>query len=355
MLKYTFSSNALFALMGLYSGKLVPLPQFPKEIPVQIILDRTGTIRAMRNQLEQLNFVPGIKLKNWGHLATLSPQEEHYTLFDLWQGLFLCDLKKEKKPVFLSTQPSCAWNNKGTKIAYADEHYLGVYDIPKNIKKTYPFPPNNLGMIRVVFSIAWSPQDDKLLYAFLEDYPQQGSNLFQITIIDKQGKELGTKLLQHLGPLCWLSDEEILLVANPSSQKTGEIIIWNYQTNKSTILFDNLTGACNNLCFNQSSSSLAYTLSRDETGEKELYLYTLTQSKPTKIKSLIFPIHNLQWTKDNTLIFWEEINNSINIIKKTGEEITKFKGFLPPKSVEHRFLYFPEEPKEEPLPLFLSP
>ena len=355
LLNNPFSSDALFALMGLHSGRIVSLSQFPQEIPVQIILNHTGTIRAMRNQLEPLDFIPGTALENWGHLATLSPQEKYYTLFDLWQGLFLYSLTEEKKPIFLSTQPSCTWNNKGTKLAYADHHYLGVYDPLKNIKKIYPFPQNNLGTVKVIFSIAWSPLDDKLLYAFLEDYPQQGSDFFQIKIIDNKGKELATKFLQHLGPLCWLSDKEILLVLNPNSQETGNFIIWNYQTNKTTILFDNLAGICNNLCFNHSSSSLAYTIFRDEDGQEDLYLYNLTDKNPTKIKSFILPIHNLQWTKDNTLIFWEEINNSISIIKTTGETLTKFKGFLPDKSVANKFLYFPEEPKEEQLPLYLSP
>jgi hypothetical protein len=355
LLKYPFSSDALFALMGLHSGRLVSLPQFPQEIPVQIILDHNGTIRAMRNQLEPPNFIHGTALENWGHLATLSPHEKHYTFFNLWQGLFLCNLEKEKKPIFLSTQPSCTWNNKGTKLAYADEHYLGIYDTQKNIKKIYPFPSTNPGTVRVVFSIAWNPQDDKLLYTFLEDYPQQGSDIFQITVIDNKGRELATKILQHLGPLCWLSDKEILLVLNPNQQTTGKFIIWNYQTNKTTILFDNLTGVCNNLCFDHSSSSLAYTIFRDEDGQEELYLYSLTHKKPTKIKSFVFPIHNLQWTKENTLIFWEETNNSINMIKKTGETLSKFTGFLPEKSSAYKFLYFPEEPKEEPLPLFLSP
>lgn len=352
--EYPFSSEAIFALMGLHSGKLISLPQFPREIPVQIILDPTGTIRAMRNELEQHTFIPGTVLEGWGHLATLSPNEKYYTLYNLWEGLFLHNLEGKKPPVFLSTQPLCTWNSQGTELAYADQHCLGIFNPQSNIKKIYPFPQNNLGTVRVVTSIAWSPQNDKLCYAFLEDFPQQGSDFFQIIIQDKNGKKLAAKTIENLGPLCWLTEEVILIVVNPSEQETGQIILWNYQTDKATFLVEELTGLCNNLCFNQQSSSLAYTMAKNENGQEELYLYTLAHKKSTKIKSFVFPLSNLQWAQDNHLIFWEEINNSINIINETGETIKKLTGFLPEKSAAHKFLYFPEEPGEEPLPLYLS-
>ena len=353
--EYPFSSEALFALRGLYSGKLISLPQFPRGIPVQIILDHTGTIRAMSNEQEPCKFISGTALKSWGHLATLSPTEKYYTLFNLWEGLFLHNLEEKMAPVFLTTHPLCSWNNAGTKLAYADQHYLGVLDLPQNIKKIYPFPSNDLGTVRVVTAIAWSPQDEQLCYAFLEDYPQQGSDIFQITILNKNGKELATKTIENLGPICWLTEELILIVVNPSEQETGKFMIWNYKTNKSTTIFNQLEGFCNNLSFNHKSQSLAYTTAGDGDWQESLYLFTLKEKKVRQIKSFISPLYHLQWTQDNTLIFWEEINNSINIIKETGEILKKFTGFLPEKGAANRFLYFPEEPREEALPLYLSP
>lgn len=352
---YPYTSQAIFALMGLHSGKLINLSQFPREIPVQIIIDQNGKIRAMRNELENNPKTPGLKLDKWGHLATLSPNQQYYTLYHFWNGLTLHSIDDKKtSSESLATLPLCSWNNDGTKLAYTEQNYIGTFDIQNRIKKLYPFPQNNLGMVRVVTSIAWSPQSDKLLYSYLEDFPQQGSDFFQLSILDCQGKELATKVINNLGPICWLSQDTIAIVINPSEEETGKILFWNYQTNKDTLFLTGFTGLCNNFCLNHQTNTLALTIAKDDNWQERLYLHNMNTKITTNIKLFIFPIHNLQWTKDNKLIFWDEINNTINILNDRGEILKKTRGFLPDKSVSENFLFFPAKPLDEPLPLYLN-
>jgi len=360
--EYPYSSQTIYALMGLHTGKLVSLSQFPCDILVQIILDENGSIRAMRNKVEHHHNLPGKALETWGHLATLSPNENYYTLYHLWSGLNLYTFKHNNNSVYLSAQPLCAWSHCGTKLAYADHHHLGIYNTQKCINKVYPFPQNHLGTVRVVTSLAWNPQDDRLLYTYLEDFPQQGSDFMQLAVLDHNGKELATKTVENLGPVCWLTKEIIAIVINPSfmlfnpseEDKTGKILLWNYQTDNTTLLSQNLKGYCYNLCLNQQATSLYYTITKDENWQEDLYFYNLTTKKTTKIKSFNFPVYNLQCSKDNTLIFWDRVNNSISLIKETGELLNKYTGFLPEKSVAQNFLFFLEEPLEEPLPVWIS-
>lgn len=358
--RYSYSSQAIFALMGLHSGKLVSLSQFPSNITVQVILDENGSIRAMRNKIEHHQNVPGKALETWGHLATLSPKEKHYTLYHFWQGLYLHSFKNNDQPVYLSTQPLCAWSNKGTKLAYADHQHLGIYNTETNTNKIFPFPHNSLGTVRVVTSLDWNSQDDKILYTYLEDFPQQGSDFMQITVLDQNGKELATKTVENLGPVCWLTKEIIAIVINPpflfdsSEEETGKIILWDYQNDKTTHLVQELKGYCYNLCLNQQATLLYYTLTNKENWQEELYLHNLETKKTTKINTFNFPVYNLQCSKDNIFIFWDRINNAINLMDENGEILNKYAGFLPEKSVAQNFLFFPEEPLDEPLPVWFS-
>jgi hypothetical protein len=215
--------------------------------------------------------------------------------------------------------------------------------------------------VRAVTSLAWNPLDDRLLYTYLEDFPQQGSDFMQITVLDHSGKELATKTVENLGPVCWLTKDIIAIVINPSflfnpsaEDETGKIILWNYQTDQTTLLVQDQKGSCYNLCLNQQATALYYTITNDENWQEELYFYNFETRKSTKIKTFNFPVYNLQCSKDNIFIFWDRINNSINLMKETGEILNKYTGFLPEKSVAQKFLFFTEEPLEEPLPVWLS-
>lgn len=356
LISYPFSSQTTVALMGIHSGRLVSLPQYPSETPSQVFLDKTGAIRAMRNQLNSYPFVPGTPMDNGGHQATLSPNEKYYTTFTLWEGLYLYDLEKRETPLFLSNQPLCSWNKTGTKIAYVDDNFLGIFDTEKKQHKYYSFPHTNPDTVRVVTSIDWHPQYELLLYTFLEDYPELGSDFCQIGILDKNGNEITTKVWENLGPCCWLSEEMILVVTNPSAQKTGKIFFWNYKTDKTEVLLNELAGNCNNLCYNSHENSLAFTIASNwkEGLAEDLYVFSCLEKEPQKIKSFIYPIRYLQWTTDNTLVFWEEVDNTIHQLTENGQQLLKATGFLPEKGAAQRFIYFLEEPFEEPLPLFLS-
>jgi len=353
IITYSYEPDALFALMGLYSGTLLDLAEFPCEIPVQIILTKSGTIRAMRNIIEHHPPTQGEFLSNFGHYATLNPNEEYYTIYDYLKGLSLYNLKDPQAPVSLSSLPLCAWNNEGTKLAYADNYFLGIYAPQEKNNKRYFFPNNNLGTVRIVTSLAFNPQDDRLFYSFLEDYPQQGSNVFQLNVLDMKGNTLATKVVENLGPACWLSQNIIVFVLNPSESELGKIVLWNYRFNKTRLLL-NFQGYCQNLCVNYQTNTLAYAIAQETNWQEELSLYDLTTNKATMIKSFISPLHHLQWTKDNLLIFWDEINNTITILNEKGELIKKTSGFLPEKSVAKNFLFFPEKPISEALPLYLS-
>lgn len=361
LISYPYSPEIIVALMGIHSGRLVSLEQFPPETPIQVFLDKTGTIRAMRNKLEYYPIAGGTLMDHWGHQATLSPNEKYYTTFNFWEGLFVHSLTNKESSFFLSTQPLCSWNKSGTNIAYAGEHFLGIFDTNKKKNKYYQFPRKNPDInpdiVRVVTCIDWNPQNETLLYAFLEDYSDLGSNLFQVSVLDKNGKEMTNRVFENLVSACWFSEDVILLVTNPGEQKTGTILFWNYKTNKTWLLVNNLAGFCNNFCYNSDKKILAYTITREwEKGfTEDLYVFSFSDGNLRKIKSFIFPIRHLQWAEDDTLIFGDELNNTINNLNENGQELHKTTGFLPEKGAAKRFLYFPEEPFEEPLPLFLSP
>lgn len=352
--KYPYIPEIAVGLIGPHSGKLIPLSQFPVAKPAQIIMTPNGTVRALFNRLTSLACLPGTTLKQ-GLLASLSPTEKHYTLFNLEQGLSLHNLTTEAEAIFLTNDLPSAWNSSGTQIAFVQENSLVLYEITRQLKKTYPLPSPQEGLSRVIFSLAWSPLDDKLLFTFLEEEAQQSSALLQVMIMDQQGQFLGSTFWENPGPFCWLSNEEILLISNPGPLEKGEIIIWNCQTGEKKTLQTNLNGFCHNLCLHPTNSFLAFTFYLPENQQENLYLYKPTQSQLTKIKSSIFPLTNLQWGPQNTLVYGDEINNTIIMINDSGEEIAEFGGFLPPQAVQERLLYFPEKPQEKPLPLFLSP
>lgn len=360
IVSYPYSSQTLIAWMGKHSGRLLTLQQFPSPCSVEIILDHTGTIRAMRNKPDNYAFIPGTALKGWGEMATLSPSEKYYTLFNWSDGLLLYSLAEHEPPFFLSTQPVCAWNNAGTKIAFTTPQDIGVFDINNPVDNTASFNEPTPEIVKVVTSLEWSPLDEKILYTYLEDYPDQGSGFFQIAVLGKSGKELAKKSSENLGACCWLSEEAILLILNSDGQETGKIIIWNYQTGETSFLPISFNGICRNLAYNRQEQVLAYTITNDFIDNLFIFplsekIFSTEKSPEITIKTFLSPLHHLQWSKDNALFFWDEINNVITKTNKTGEILSKHAGYLPEKGLASRFLYFEEEPCAEPLPIFLSP
>jgi len=354
---YPLDDNVFIMLAGIRSGSITSLKNFPHNIPVEIILNKAGKVRAMQNKLLQYAAPNGIVLDCSGHTATISPNEKYYTVFSHSEGLSLHELEKTKKPLFLSSHHICTWNNKGTKIAFCGDTFLGVYDTDTNTRTLYPFSQKNNDLIKTITSLDWNPSNENLLCTYLEDYPQQGSSSFQMIVLNNTGKILASKIVENLGPSYWLSEEEILYIQNPCYDNTGQAIVWNYKTNKTYLLLETLNTPCYNLCYNRQHNSIIYTISKDQ-GE-ELYYISLTENMTLKIKYMLgffpYPIRNLQWSQNSTIFYWEELTNTINEIDKHGNLLSKFSGFLPEKGVSLKFLYFLEEPIEKPLQLHLSP
>lgn len=378
------ATQATISLVGEHAGRILNLQEFPTMIPVEISLDDTGTVQTMRNKPEENPVIPGVPLHEKGYLATLSPAENYYTLFHYLDGLFLYELAPaqnntgqnpaDNPPVFLSTEPICAWNKSGTKLAYTSPDHIEILTLPAlpanpplKEKQYIPlYPENNpinaerhadyREIVRVVISLEWSPNEQALLASYLEDLPSIGSTYFQVAVFSPDGEELAKKSAENLGACCWLSKESILLMFNAEEKSAGKAVLWNWQNNETRELPFSYDGYCSNLCYNPGNKTIAYTITADFSDQ--LYLHPWEESPPQAISPLQmmpFPIRHLQWTKDDCLLFWDEINNAITKINVHGEILCKYQGYLPEKSVASRFLYFTAEPSTEPLPLYLSP
>ena len=345
--KYPYNEKTLLALKGPQKGRLLTLEDFPVKIPVLISL-KAGQVQMMSNLPQNFNYKPGTELPQRGFTASLSPRETAYTVFGE-KGLHLYYFNS-KEDLYLSEKQPSAWDNLGTKIAFTTSQGIGIYHLDKKEHITYLFPEKNPQLIRVVFHLAWSPNNEQLLVSFLEDYPQKGSDLFQIIVLGN--KKTAKLIVPNLGPVNWLSEKEIIMVSNPDLETNGKIIIWNHHTgDKKTIL--ELEQTCTNLVYNPQLDLWAFTLQK-KNGMEELYLYSVPQSRFFQLKTLLFPCYHLQWTKNNLLVFWSEADNSLTFLDCSGQKLAQFKGYLPLKAGAEQFFYFPEEPLDEPLPLFLS-
>ena len=345
--KYPYNEKTLLALKGPQKGRLLSLDDFPQKIPVLIIF-KAGQIQMMSNLPQNLKYKPGTKLPVQGFTASLNPRETAYTVFGE-KGLHLYYFNS-KEGLYLSEKQPSAWDNLGTKIAFTTSQGIGIYHLDKKEKTTHLFPEKKPELIRVVFHLEWSPNNEQLLVSFLEDYPQKGSELFQIKVLsNKKTKEI---IIPNLGPVNWLSENEIIIVSNPGLETNGKIIIWNHHTGEKKIISE-LEQTCTNLVYNPQLDLWAFTLQK-KNGMEELYLYSAPQSRLFQLKTLLFPSFHLQWTKNNLLVFWSEVDNSLSFLDCSGQKLAQFKGYLPLEAVSEHFLYFPEEPLDEPLPLYLS-
>lgn len=373
LLSFPVSPQATIALVGKHTGRILPIEEFPTFIPVEIVVDTTGTVKTMRSKPEKNPVIQGKLLNESGYAATLSPSEQYYTLYHFLDGLFLYELfnPAQKPPLFLSTEPLCAWNKAGTKLAFTSPEHIEIMQIKAeqtrlSKKQSIPlYPPDSPASdndipetVCVITSLEWSPNDQHLLASYLEDYPNQGTTCFQIVVFEQSGNETAKKTVENLGACCWLSKDTILLMFNAEATSPGKALLWNWRTDETTVLAIQYKGICSNLCYCPASKTVAYTITTDFV--EQLYVQSLTElSLPevstTPIQKIPSPIRHLQWSRDGYLFFWDEINNTIIKGNRNGDILAKFSGYLPEKSVAARFLYFPEEPVTEPLPLYLSP
>jgi hypothetical protein len=377
------AAQATIALVGEHAGRILTLQEFPTMIPVEVSIDETGTVQKLRNKPEDNPVIPGVPLHESGNIATLSPAENYYTLFHFLDGLFLYELSPEQNnanqnpadsppPVFLSANPICAWSKSGTKLAYTSPDHIEILtlNVPhatgSTEKKYIPLYSNNnpinseqhadyREIVRVVMFLEWSPNEQELLASYLEDFPSLGSTYFQVAVFSPSGEELAKKSAENLGACCWLSEELILLLFNAEEKSAGRGVLWNWQNNETCELPISYDGICSNLCYNPRNRMIAYTITANFSDQLYLHPWEESPKAISPLQMMPFPIRHLQWTKDDCLLFWDEINNAITKINEQGEILCKYHGYLPEKSVASRFLYFAVEPCTEPLPLYLSP
>lgn len=373
LLSFPVSPQATIALVGKHTGRILPIEEFPTFIPVEVVIDTTGTVKAMRSKPEKNPEIPGISLNESGYAATLSPSEQYYTLYYFLDGLFLHKLSNpaQNPPLFLSAEPICAWNKAGTKLAFTSPEHIEIMQIEDSQTKlsrkqsiplypsVSPAPENDFReTVRVITSLEWSLNDQHLLASYLEDYPNQGTACIQIVVFEQSGNEAAKKTVENLGACCWLSEDTILLMFNAEATNPGKGLLWNWETGETSVLAIQYNGLCSNLCYYSASKTVAYTITNDFV--EQLYVQTLTElslpNEPTApIQKTPSPIRHLQWSQDGYLFYWDELNNTIIKGYRNGQILAKFSGYLPEKSVAAHFLYFPEEPVTEPLPLYLSP
>lgn len=373
LLSFPVSPQATIALVGKHCGRILPLEDFPNYIPVEIVIDNTGTIKSMRSKPEENPVVPGTSLNESGYNATLSPSEQYYTLYHSLDGLFLYEMfnPAQEAPLFLSAEPLCAWNKDGTKLAFTSPEHIEILPMKArqtrlNKKQSIPlYPPvatssdqHIMETMRVVTSLQWSPDDQHLLASYLEDYPNQGSECFQIVVFRPNGHEAGKITVENLGGCCWLSEKTILLIINAEETSPGNGFIWNWENGETKELALQHQGICSNLCYDPASMTVAYTITTDFIDQlfvRSLAELSLPEAVASPLEERPYPLRHLQWSKDGCLFYWDEINNTIIQANRNGKIIAKFSGYLPAYSVAARFLYFTEEPVTEPLPLYLSP
>lgn len=314
-------------------------------------------LMSVSSTLQALQDPPLRPLPGWGHEAWLSPAGNNYLLYHQAEGLFLYSMDPSLPPVYLAREPGAAWDETGTLVACANPDHILIYDLKKALRTRIPLANAGSNIVEVITGLQWSPQPGRLLCVSLIDYPQQGSDLFQVTVLDTSGQQLKTTIVPNLGWAFWLNEQEILL-ANFSGMawERGHIMVWNYNTGKITELLPEKTGSYRAIAYNPRTRTLAYTIDRE--GETAIITYNTAADSSREVLRVSFPIRNLQWSLNNTLYFWDDLHNTIYelMIDPTGSFHLKNKaaGFLPQQGVAEKFVYFLTEPIEEPQHLYLD-
>ncbi len=340
-------NNPIIAIMGPHSGTLMGLDELPQGVDIEVFMNKEGKARALRNRQEKIKEISGIPLAVWGHGAFISPDNRKFLLYHFHDGLSLHDINinNSSPPFYLSSLPVYSWNKDGKKLAYATKNGLSILELNTEKITEIPFKAEKADLIKVVTGITWSPEEKRLLVTSLDDVPNTGSDLFTLTILDLEGKLLIHKAVPCLGQVFWLNQDEILLATfSDISMKTAHIQLWNIKddTFHSLLKHENLT----NLTYNPLQKILAFSV---KSGIREdIFTYCFEQNKLDKKASLLSSIQNLQWSSNNTLFFWQELNNTICELTQDNKVKIHFSGYLPPNNaIRDKILYFLSEPLEE--------
>ncbi|MFZ5688697.1 MAG: hypothetical protein ACOY9Y_11085, partial [Bacillota bacterium] len=257
---FPLTPDCFCAIMGSQSGFMVDPGQFPPGLHVEIYLTRQGAVRAMRNKPETITAKSGQPLGVWGHDACFSPDGKHFLIHHLMDGLSLHSMGNPGPPVYLSPLSLAAWSRHGDKIACSLPGALLIYEVNSGSKNVIPLPATKEGSQRSVTALSWNQQGDKILCSTLADYPDLGSDLFEVIVMDNLGQQLGATTLPNLGPTIWLRDETVLLITySDMGYGSGQGILWNYRTGQKAPFLPEQEGAYGNVAYNPEKEILAYT------------------------------------------------------------------------------------------------
>lgn len=350
---YTPNDNIITALMGTCSGYLLPLTDFPLNIEAELFLDSDNKVKAMRNKQIYVPANNGAVLNGWGHNASISPNELYYTLYNWETGLQLYRNSSNSSPVFLSPLSVSSWNCK-SEIAVSRPDNILILDPQSGKRSILALPKLNDGCGRVITSINWDYNGDKLFYVSLEDYPDTESAIFNLTILDRVGRNVGSTIIANLDSAVWLTDNLILFaIYDDLEVRSGKILLWNYETGEISEFLSTENGYYSNLTYNSELKYLAYTVT---CGVDEIICLLNTNNNTSKeLYKSPFPIKNLQWSNDGGLFFWDEYNNCIFKIstENKGIAVSLRTGYLPTEGVRNSYIFFLAEPFEEPQQVFL--
>jgi hypothetical protein len=322
----------------------------------------------MRNKQMPIKSNEGILLDVWGHDISLSLDEKYFSIFNIESGLQLyptsSNLINSSSPVpSLSSQSVSAWNNKGELLVASSDDLL-IFEPESCHVSTISLPiQKNQNCSRIITSLEWNNKSDRIVYTVLEDFPDTESSIFELSIIDRNGSHIASKLVSNLGSTVWLSNELILyLTYNNIEENQGKMRLWNYKTNKTTEFLP-----CDKyyyrFAYNPRLEQLVFTQANG-IGET-LFLLNMNTGITRELITLPYTIRNLQWSNYGTLFFWDEYNNCIfqlvNLDQSTPNTLDNKEcsvipfatGYLPTNCVRNNVLFFLAEPQEEPMqPIF---
>jgi len=351
---FPLAHDALFALMGRQSGRLVPLLHFPAGIEVELYINPSGAVRAIRNRQAPLRLPEGKPLQGWGHQASLSPDGKKYLLYHRETGINLYStINRSQTPQFLADSSVADWSANG-EIAVGLPDKIIIYNIRAKAKKTLPLPALPPGTSRVIADLKWNCAGNKILYAAVESWDHAGSDLCSLAVMDKNGRLLGSKAVVHLGPAVWLDNSLVAYISYQNMDgDRGRIMTWNHISGQEGLLqgYGDDEG-CTGLAYDPANGVLAVT-AKNLAGEN-LYLIKTANEEPALALSWPFPLRNLQWSPGGALFFWDEYNNCIYELQNDNRTaIPRAAGYLPPAGTgKAGFVYFLAEPLEEPQQIF---
>lgn len=354
VMSFTFDTNLLAACTGARTGFIAAPVDFPLFFNVEIFLTPDGKVRAMRNIIENIDVTKGLPLDKWGHDLYLSPDDNHYMLFNYGDGLLLCDITNKENQLHLSDYPIAAWSNDGKKLAYIDNYNnILLYDINTHEKRIISYTKPTPNTISYINHLKWSPDDKNILCTFVQDHPNQGSELFYVKVFSKEGTIKFMSVVPYLASIFWYSNSQIVFCQydNLNCDK-GTIELWNLTNNDTRTLLSIDKNLCRNLALNTDKKTLAYTIKKG-IGEY-LNLLDITNNTTKTLKFLPFPLYNLQWSKNNELYFGNELNYVIYKLDKGNNLEQISQGYLPRYGVQNILLYFMSEPIEEPQQVYMK-